>query len=94
MIPSRWNTAFSCLEIRTCDLTHIRLTDEKQIDRSKISKLIQTLNELISGTKQETDRNDLPPIHFQPAQTLTMPNISHQEILTDAEFVIHIHFWK
>ncbi len=38
------------LDIRTCDLTHIRFTDEKQLDRSRISKLIETLHKLISGS--------------------------------------------
>ncbi len=51
------------LDIRTCDLTHVRFSDENQLERPKISKLIETLNKLISGS---TGVSDSAPVHYEP----------------------------
>ena len=48
------------LDIRTCDLTHVRFTDDKQLERPKISKLIETLQKLISGSNNGSDS---APVH-------------------------------
>jgi hypothetical protein len=51
------------LDIRTCDLTHVRFRDDKQLERSKISKLIETLNKLIS---RSTGGSGSAPVHYEP----------------------------
>jgi hypothetical protein len=55
------------LDIRTCDLTHVRLADEKQLERSKVSKVIETLQRLISGTTGATAAaaGDSAPTHYE-----------------------------
>ncbi|CAF1478853.1 unnamed protein product [Adineta steineri] len=52
----------SWLEIRTCDLTHIRFTDEDKFEPTKITKLMETLQQLISGSSSE---NNSPPVHHE-----------------------------
>ena len=54
---------FSFLDIRTCDLTHVRFTDEKQLDQPKVSKLIETLQKLISGSNTG---GTSAPTHYEP----------------------------
>lgn len=71
------------LDIRTCDLTHVRLADEKQLERSKVSKVIETLQRLISGTTGATAAaaGDSAPTHYE--QTTPVAQIVNEVTIED-----------
>ena len=68
------------LDIRTCDLAYIRFPDENGLERSKVEKLMETLEALTSGLKTG---GSTAPVHYEspelPVQTSTEPTEEKHE---------------